>query len=205
MKNKLSNLLVEITAALIMTTLWFPILWAVDYPVEEWIGVVVIGYVSFTAARLIVVNLTVVLATRLGNRARRLAEQLDIDMDSYTNKRSVSILVNVFLVMSTTILGLTLTMMTPVLSVTGLSPLGLTFNVIAWTLLGIGLALQVLFFAGFYLLFRLTEDIIKQPEEWLKSHQNVTKMLGILHRISRRDAYSVLPRPWLSALKLPLS
>ena len=189
MKDKLSILLTELVAALILTTLWFPTLWIVNYPVEEWIGVVVIGYVSFTAARLIVVNLTFVLTSWLKNHAVRLGDQLGTDIESRRIDRPVAILVTVILVMIATVFGLTFTIMNLAFSLTELTPMGFVFNIIAFVLLGVGLSIQVLFFAGSYLLFRLAEDIIKQPDEWIQSHQNITKLLVFLHRISRRDAY----------------
>lgn len=205
MKHNMNGLPMELSVALVTTNLWLLMLWIIDYPVGEWIGVVVIWYVSYMVARLVVANSTLPLVIWLGNHARRLAEQLDIDIDSYSTKRPVAIVVTVVLVMIATVLGLSFTTTNMVLSLTGLTPLGFTFNTVAWALLSIGLLVQVVFFARSYLIFRLAESLIKQSRGEMDSHQNITKLLGILHRISHGDINLGLPQPWLSALRLPLT
>ena len=77
-KHRLS----ELGVALVGANLAFVVLWVIDYPVEEWIGIVVVGYLLFVGSRMLVALVTYHAVSRLHAYAMQIKGQYDLKVDS---------------------------------------------------------------------------------------------------------------------------
>ena len=63
----------EMLLAFVSASVWFVILFAVSYPVEQWLGVVAIAYVSLCVSRLAIANAAVFTLAKLQRRGEESA------------------------------------------------------------------------------------------------------------------------------------
>ena len=61
----------EMLLAFVSASVWFVILFAVSYPVEQWVGVVAIAYVSLCVSRLAIANVVVFTLAKLQRRGEK--------------------------------------------------------------------------------------------------------------------------------------
>lgn len=153
---------VELALAFVSASIWFVILFAVSYPVEQWLGVVAIAYVSLCAARAAIANLAVLMLVRLREYGARSLARIGAERPEPTGESRASSLVALFLLCVTVaILGLTLTIASAWTSAAGLFPLSRAFNYAGWGMLALGTTPLALFFAAAYSLFRRAEAMSK--------------------------------------------
>ena len=153
----------ELLLSFVYTTIWFVTLFAVSYPADMWVGVVVIAYVSLCVSRVLIVNLTVFVLTKLHEYGSQVLARVGIEPPSLTggpDNRASHAATLMFLVgILATIFGLTLTATGAWASAAGLLPLSRVFDFVGWTTLSVGMGVLVVFFAGSYLLFRGAEAL----------------------------------------------
>ena len=78
----------ELLLSFVYTTIWFVILFAVSYPVDQWVGIVVIAYVSLCLSRVLIANLAVFLLTRLHEYGSQMAARMGIERSDPTDNRA---------------------------------------------------------------------------------------------------------------------
>ena len=147
----------DVLLALVSTTVWFAILWVVDYPVDYWAVMVVTTYVALWASRAIISRLTLFLFGRLRRKMQRVVKRLDIDLPTPAEIEyvpGVKLIGNLILLsVLSTILGSTVLSTLMVSPVVGLPSLGVQFLVVGSTLLALGLVVLVPFFVLSFTLF----------------------------------------------------
>lgn len=147
----------DVLLALVSTTAWLTILWIVDYAVDYWVGVVVIGYVAAWASRTVISNLTLFLLRRLRRNVLLVAKQLNIDIPSQSTGESTpgvqAVAYLVLLSVVATIVGSAVVLTTLITPVVGFPPLAVQFLFAGLVLLAIGLMVLVPFFALSFMLF----------------------------------------------------
>ncbi len=145
----------ELLLSFVYTTIWFVILFAVSYPVDQWVGIVVIAYVSLCLSRVLIANLAVFLLTRLHEYGSQVAARMGIERSDPTDNRASRAAASLFLFgVLAAIFGLTLTITGAWASYAGLWPLGRVFDLAGWAMLSVGSCMTALFFLGSYLLFK---------------------------------------------------
>ncbi len=151
----------DVLLALVSTTAWLTILWIVDYAVDYWIGVAVIGYVAVWVCRTVISNLTLFLLRRLRRNVLLVAKQLNIDLPSRaTDETSAGVKAVAYLVLLSvvaTIVGTAVAFTTLITPVAGFPPLAVQFLFAGLTLLAFGLLVLVPFFAFSFMLFTSAE------------------------------------------------
>ena len=71
------NLLLHIVQALIWATAWMVILWAAEYPMNEWVGVAALGYLAWYVANALVSNTARFALARVHRYATRMYGEPD--------------------------------------------------------------------------------------------------------------------------------
>ena len=157
MKDRLSDYipLRDVPLALAHSILWFVMLWAFDYPVDDRLGIVVAGYLSLWLSRLIISNLVSFVLRRLHQYALRVVgrESLELIIEESTinvSARARAIVVVLALAIVSATLGLSFVAIPPIVDYAGLTTLGSYFTLGAWVLLGVSaVTLSVLFTLSF--------------------------------------------------------
>lgn len=155
----------EMLLAFVSASVWFVILFAVSYPVEQWLGVVVIAYVSLCVSRVAIANLVVLALVWLRGYGARSLARVGVERPTPTEtseETGASPLVALFLLCATiAILGSTLTIASAWTSAAGLFPLSRAFAYAGWGMLALGTTPLAIFFAAAYSLFRRAEAMSK--------------------------------------------
>ena len=135
--------------ALASTTVWFAILWVVDYAVDYWVGIAVIAYLALWMSKAAIGKLTLLLFQRLRRSVLQVAVQLGIDLPPPAEHVPGTKVLAYLILLSVvaTILGAAVTIITLAASVVGFPPLGVPFLAVGLTLLTVGLLVLVPFFA----------------------------------------------------------
>ena len=190
MIHKLSKLapIRGLRLALIYATLWFLILWAIDYPVDQWVGVVALAYVALRASQFVIGNLTIASLKMLRKRGLQAAERAGIEIPDTaqsgygTTLRARAVAFSLLLSVLATIFGSSFIAMMYWASAVGLYPLSPYFLFAGIALTAVGLLVLTLFFAISLMLFALTQSLsksndlsrrirrIEQSEETLVQH-----------------------------------
>ena len=128
--------------AIAHTTLWMFAFWLVEYPIDDWATTAVILYVSLWLSRASVLALIYSVAKRLQGYARRVTQKAGVelrdDVPSADNFRDKLLSTALVLILWSTIIGLSLTMGIPVVSIYASTPLPFYFSWIAGGLLLVG-------------------------------------------------------------------
>ena len=173
MNHKLSKLAPPIRGlrfALIYATLWFLILWAIAYPIDQWVGVVALAYVALRASQFVIGSLSIASIKMLRKRGLQAAERAGIELpdaaqsvDGITPKAH-AVVVLLLLSVLATIFGSSFIVMVYWASAVGLYPLSPYFLFAGIALTVAGLFILALFFAISLMLFALTQSLSKSNE-----------------------------------------
>ena len=155
----------EMLLAFVSASVWFVILFAVSYPVEQWLGVVAIAYVSLCVSRLAVANVVVFMLVKLHRRGDKILARAGIENaepKSDSDGGGIIAATALFLIcVAIAIFGLTVTIAGAWTSAAGLFPLSRAFDYIGWAMLAFGVITLASFFASAYLHFRKAEALSK--------------------------------------------
>lgn len=128
--------------AIAHATLWMSAFWLVEYPIDDWAATAVILYVSLWLSRASVLTLIYSVSKRLQEYARRVAQKAGVelrdDLPSADNFRDKLLSTALVLILCSTIIGLSLTIGIPVVSIYERTPLPFYFSWVAWGLLLVG-------------------------------------------------------------------
>lgn len=124
--------------AIAHTTVWMFAFWLAEYPIDDWAVTVVILYVSLWLSGAVVSTLI----RSAESYTRRVAQKAGVEIrenspSEYSTRDMLLIVVSGLLV-GFTIVGLSLIVGIPVVSIYGLTPLPFYFNWVAWGLLLVG-------------------------------------------------------------------
>ena len=170
MKDRLSEYvpLRDVPLALAHSVLWFVALWAIDYPIDERLGIIVIGYLALWLARFVVSNLVSLVLERLHQYALRVVDRAGIEMpDEPTVEMSgtARALLGLFaLAMVLVILGVSFAAIPPIANYVGLTSLGFYFNLAAWVLLGLSALTLTILFAMVFIVLALVNSMSHNPQ-----------------------------------------
>ena len=165
MRNKISELVPtrDVPLALICATAWLFVLWLVEYPADESVGVAIVGYVALWTSRLIINALALFTLGRLRSLALKKADELGVEIPEEpspaiaTPARAAA---GVFLfAMLASIVGISVAATVPIVAAVGLPPLAAGFGVFGWTAFGVGAFVLAAFFGVPFILFKWTEKV----------------------------------------------
>ena len=179
----------ELSVVFVSTLGWLIALWVINYPVEDWIGVVLIAYGAHVVSRLVIADIVLrPLSSRLTKYATQVAYQLSahsgISVEEIRNTGKKSHLVKGMLAVFmlawiTTTVGLLLLLMSLILRWAGLPPLGSASNAIAMWLFGLGGVGMFLHIAGTYATLRNIDKAVSGQKE--RSEVRLTAPLLATH------------------------
>ena len=126
--------------AIIHATVWILLFWISGHPIDEWAVTAVVLYIPLWLSIEIVLRLVSFTARRLSNYVSRAAQKAGIEFPErrphgLSNKRRP---IAVFLILFSTIIGLSLSVGIPAVGLVGLTPLPSYFYWAAWGFLCIG-------------------------------------------------------------------
>ena len=140
----------DVPLAFAYATIWFAILWGVDYPVDEWTAIVVIAYITLWISREIIGSITLALLRALRKYGLRAAGRAGIEISAKARvdrPAGANLVVTMFLLsVVSTILGCALVPVTYIASAVGLSQLSIHFAIVGIAMLVVGLCALALFF-----------------------------------------------------------
>ena len=174
--------------------MWFALLWAVGYPADERLGVVIIAYVALWLAKEVVGALTLFLLKSAHRYGLRAAERAGIDIsggaDAAAGESPAPARINfvgafLLLAVVATILGCALAPVTYIASAFGLAALDAYFAAAGFAMLGAGVSVLALFFLLSYALF--------------SSMHKATNLMSRMRQISRIQESETLLRRRLGA------
>ena len=155
----------EMLLAFVSASIWFVILFAVSYPVEQWLGVVAIAYVSLCVSRLAIGNVVVFMLVKLHRHGEKALARAGIEIaepKSDSDGGGFLAATALFLLCVTiAIFGSTLAIAGAWTSAAGLFPLSQAFVYVGWAMLAFGAITLSSFFASAYFLFRKAETLSK--------------------------------------------
>ena len=155
----------EMLLAFVSASIWFVILFAVSYPVEQWLGVVAIAYVSLCVSRLAIGNIVLFMLVKLHRHGEKILARAGIENADTRNDpdggRFLAATALFLICAAIAIFGSTLAIAGAWTSAAGLFPLSRAFDYIGWAMLAFGAVTLSSFFAGAYLLFRKAEALSK--------------------------------------------
>ena len=155
----------EMLLAFVSASVWFVILFAVSYPVEQWLGVVAIAYVSLCVSRVAIANVVVFTLANLHRRGAKALARAGIERAKPKSDPNgggfLAATAPFLLCVIIAIFGLTLTIAGAWTSAAGLFPLSQAFAYVGWAMLAFGAITLTAFFASAYLLFRKAEALSK--------------------------------------------
>ena len=145
-------------------TVWMLLFWATDYPIEEWAVTVVVLYISLWACREIAAKTIWLAVDGLNQQARRVAEKLGVDitedMPARQRRRGVLLIAFIGVLALFAVIGASLGIGIPVVSLLGLTPLPSYFNWVGLTLFGVGLVGLSLVLGALALMFTAIEALL---------------------------------------------
>lgn len=165
MRNKISELVPtrDVPLAFICATAWFFVLWLVEYPADESVGVAIVGYIALWTSRLMVNALALFTLRRLHSLALRKADEFGVEIKeepSPTTAAVARLAVAAFLVaMLLAIVGLSVVATAPIVTAVDLPPLAAGFGVFGWTALGVGAFVLAMILGVPFILFRWLEAV----------------------------------------------
>ena len=165
MRNKISELVPtrDVPLALICATAWLFVLWLVEYPADESVGVAIVGYVALWTSRLIINALALFTLGRLHSLALKKADELGVEIPEEPSPAiatAARAAAGVFLfAMLASIVGMSVAATVPIAAAVGLPPLAAGFGVFGWTALGVGAFVLAAFFGVPFILFKWTEKV----------------------------------------------
>ena len=155
----------EMLLAFVSTSVWFVILFVVSYPVEQWLGVVVIAYVSLCVSRLAIGYIVVFMLVNLNRHGEKALARAGIEItDPKSNSDGGGFLATTALFLLCVIIaifGSTLAIASAWTSAAGLFPLSQAFGNVGMAMLAFGVITLASFFASAYLLFWKAEALSK--------------------------------------------
>ena len=155
----------EMLLAFVSASVWFVILFAVSYPVEQWLGVVAIAYVSLCVSRVAIANVVVFMLAKLQRRGAKALARAGIERaEAKSDPDGGGFLAATALFLLCVIIaifGSTLTIAGAWTSAAGLFPLSQAFAYVGWAMLAFGAITLTAFFASAYFLFRKAEALPK--------------------------------------------
>ena len=170
MKDRLSEYvpLRDVPLTLAHSILWFVALWVVDYPIDERLGIVVIGYLALWLSRLVVSNLMSLVLERLHQHALRVVDRAGIELPEEPTVETSGIarasLVLFVLAMALVIFGVSFAAIPPIAGYVGLTSLGFYFNLAAWVLLGLSALTLTILFAMAFIVLALVDSMSHNPQ-----------------------------------------
>ncbi len=174
----------EILLSFVYATIWFVTLFAISYPVDEWVGVVVVAYVSLCISRVVVANLAYFLLVKLLAYGTRVMERGNVERRADAggdSKRGVHTMFTLFLgSVLAAIFGANLAITAIWTTVAGLPPLAPAFAYVGWAMLALGATSLALFFAGLYLLFTGAEALSSKMSVRVSEIERSEPLLKIL-------------------------
>ena len=167
-----------------------------DYPVEDWIGVMVIWHVSSFSIGYVVPGLALVLMKRYLRYAERVADQIGLVIPSPTEEKnpwvlSIAIFASVSLL--AIVWGASLTVTGALVPLAELSDFGRVFDYIAGAILAFGLMIQAVFLV---LIFTVVELARRHgPKKEYHGHEQrlSARVFYALYRLKYRDDHSLVP------------
>ena len=155
----------EMLLAFVSASVWFVILFAVSYPVEQWLGVVAITYVSLCVSRVAIANVVVFALAKLQRRGEKALARAGIEnAEAKSDPDGGGFLAATALFLLCVIIaifGSTLAIAGAWTSAAGLFPLSQAFAYVGWAMLAFGAITLTSFFASAYFLFRKAEALSK--------------------------------------------
>ena len=148
MRNIKLLLMRDFKLAIIHATVWILLFWISGHPIDEWAVTAVVLYIPLWLSIEIVLRVVSFTARRLSNYVSRAAQRAGIEFpesrpQGLSNKRCP---IAVFLILFSTIIGLSLSVGIPAASLVGLTPLPSYFFWVALGFLCIGgLGLSLIF------------------------------------------------------------
>ena len=188
MKDKFLELvsLRDAPLALVHSTLWLVALWVFQTPADERIVVCILAYTTLWASRLIVTNSVVFILNRLHRYALQVAHRLGVEVQDNAQtgmSARTRVLGTLFaLAVISEILGISFSLMTPIGSAMGLSPLSLYFNVAAWILLALGALALAIFFTTSLIILAIAnslDDALRTPIDRIEQSQGWIRQLAV--------------------------
>lgn len=156
-----SNTAAEMLLAFVSASVWFVILFAVSYPVEQWLGVAAIAYVSLCVSRVTIANVVVFMLARLHRRGEKALARAGIESAEPKSESDgggfLAATALFLLCVIIAIFGSTVTIVGAWTSAAGLFPLSQAFGYVGWAMLAIGAITLASFFASAHFLFSRAE------------------------------------------------
>ena len=165
MRNKMSELVPtrDVPLALICATVWFLVLWLVNYPADESVGVAIVAYIALWTSRMIINGLALFALRQLHNLALRKADELDVTIPEEPSpaiaKIARAVVVIFLLAMLLAIVGLSIIATVPIVAAVGLPPLAAGFGVFGWIAFVAGALVLAMIFGVPFILFKWTEKV----------------------------------------------
>ena len=153
----------DVPLAIICGSVWFLVLWLVNYPADESVGVAIVAYIALWASSMIINGLALFALRRLRSLALRKADELGVAIPEEPSPAIAKIaraFVAVFLTaMFLAIIGLSLVATVPIVAWVGLPPLSAGFGAIGGTAFGAGALVLAMIFGVPFILFKWTEKV----------------------------------------------
>lgn len=147
-------------------TVWMLLFWATGHPIEEWAITVVVLYISLWACREVVARTIGIAVDGLNQQARRVAEKLGVDITedipARQRRRGVLLIAFIGVLALVAVIGASLGIGIPVVSLLGITPLPSYFNWVGLTLFGVGLIGLSLVLGALALMFTAIEAFLNQ-------------------------------------------
>lgn len=165
MRSKISELAPtrDVPLALICATAWILVLWLVNYPADESVGVAIVAYAALWTSRMIVNALPLFALRRLHSLALRKADEFGVAIPEEpspaiaTTARAVAVVF--LLAMLAAIVGMSIIATVPIVALIGLPPLAAGFGVFGWMALVAGASVLAIIFGVPFILLRWPERI----------------------------------------------
>lgn len=165
MRNKISELVPtrDVPLALICATVWFLVLWLVNYPADESVGVAIVAYIALWASSMIINGLALFALRRLHSLALRKADELGVAIPeeptpAITPAARLAV-VALLLAMFLAIIGLSLIATVPIVAWVGLPPLAAGFGMVGGIAFIAGALVLAMIFGVPFILFKWTEKV----------------------------------------------
>ena len=165
MRNKMSELVPtrDMPLALICATAWIFVLWLVEYPADESVGVAIVGYIALWTSRLIVNALALFTLRRLNRLALRKADELGVEIPQEPSPAVATFAraaAGAFLfAMLLAIVGMSVAATVLIVPAVGLPPLAAGFGVFGWTAFGVGASVLLAIVGVPFIMFKWTEKV----------------------------------------------
>lgn len=161
MRNKISELVPtrDVPLALICGSVWFLVLWTVNYPADESVGVAIVAYIALWTSRAIINALALFALRRLHSLALKKADELDVTIPEETPPAARAVAVVFLIAMLSAIVGMSIIATVPIVAWVGLPPLAAEFGVFGWIAFVAGALVLATIFGVPFIMFKWTEKV----------------------------------------------